>query len=674
MKNPVYLVPNGLVITATVMRMLEDFHSTVYVGAHRQGNASTGDTASNHDYVQVYRELSGGKEVGFGMENSSELTVAALHTPSNRFTEEHNPSLSSRVTIAAASYQTRSLMLSYVEPLIALTMAHGMHRMIESRTRLLDLAWYAYLQNQWLYSQRGTISDDVCHDVLHRYGLSGQISKEIVHDTLVDFAFSAEPVGTGTDSPEYACIAFNPSPFQWSEISSIQLPPEISHCLVEVKDESGNRLETERRVTSLGTPSEVVEVALPDVPAMGYRVVWISVSDDDTVTEAKDYEGSLENEYMSVWLDNATGMLSLYDKLSGQTYEGDNQYVDSGDAGDAEFSTVPERDTIIDIAANTPLKVERHIGPLGQSLTYLQIYRVPAGLTDSRDARQPLAAQFVPVSILTTVTLRRAANRIDFDVTVTNNAHDHRLSSLFRIGPGVKNAYVDYQFGVYAIDLTANQTINSDTSKPIPQGAFATLMSADSGFTLANRGLQEVTIISHPEGATVALTLFRSTGTLRQRHLFQEMPLDDRLVTSIPEAQVVGEHHFEYSLILHQNDLLDAWAQARHIASGGVCVEVVKVSERGNLGVPASLVEIDNKNFVITTAKPAEDGRAIVIRGYNCDGQIQRVKLALGFSCKRVERCLLNESSLDTPVKVSKAGLISLTVKPHEIVSLKFWL
>jgi alpha-mannosidase len=72
--------------------------------------------------------------------------------------------------------------------------------------------------------------------------------------------------------------------------------------------------------------------------------------------------------------------------------------------------------------------------------------------------------------------------------------------------------------------------------------------------------------------------------------------------------------------------------------------------------------------FLLTAIKRAEDGRGLIVRGYETRGQTHRVTMRLPGEVRQVQRANLLEEAEET-LPVSRGG-VRFLCRPHEIVTL----
>ena len=129
-----------------------------------------------------------------------------------------------------------------------------------------------------------------------------------------------------------------------------------------------------------------------------------------------------------------------------------------------------------------------------------------------------------------------------------------------------------------------------------------------------------------------------------------------------------GMHEFTYSLYAHSGRLADADTVKLAFDLNNPLF-TVKSNGCGELDA-YSMISCENPNIVIDTVKMSEDGKGVIVRLYETQRIRTQAKLNLGFAFKEVQKCDLTEKSIGT-INGNHEG-VNLTIKPYEIVTLKF--
>jgi mannosylglycerate hydrolase len=275
--------------------------------------------------------------------------------------------------------------------------------------------------------------------------------------------------------------------------------------------------------------------------------------------------------------------------------------------------------------------------------------------------------------VVSRIRLARGVPRADFEVTVDNAARDHRFQVHFPTGIITQEAFYDGHFAVSrrALAMPGGEETADWAEQPAveqPQRAFTTVLGDENGLTVAARGLPESAVLAGPDGVTIVLTLLRCVGWLSRDDLPNRQQADGPPVAT-PEAQCLGEHTFQYSLIPHGADPLPAWQHAWNLQTS--LTTLVTDIHGGQLGACASLAEVDNPAFVLSAVKQSTDGKGMIVRGYNVSVEPQQVILRTdaGFSTASYAR--LDETPFGKRMKADELGLFRFEAGPGQIVTLR---
>ncbi|HEV8625094.1 MAG TPA: glycoside hydrolase family 38 C-terminal domain-containing protein [Acidimicrobiia bacterium] len=241
--------------------------------------------------------------------------------------------------------------------------------------------------------------------------------------------------------------------------------------------------------------------------------------------------------------------------------------------------------------------------------------------------------------------LAAGSRRIDF-VTEIDWHEDHKfLKVAFPVAVHTPAARFEIQFGHLARPTHANTPFEQARFEVCAQ-RWADLSEAGFGVALLNDCKYGYDVRGH----TLRLSLLRAPTA--------PDPLCDR-----------GRHRFTYALLPHGGDL------APVIAAGYALGAPLVVRAPGPVTCPVrpaehSLVRVSDPGFVVETVKAADDGRGVIVRGYESLGGRSRVRLSPGVACTAaVHTDLLERDGGDVPIEAD--GGIELTVRPFELVTLR---
>ncbi len=423
-------------------------------------------------------------------------------------------------------------------------------------------------------------------------------------------------------------------------------------------------------VPGLGWQAYFLQRQAPTPPVRPSSLVWQALAKRFMPRE----KPPIENEFFRVDVAR-NGTLTLLDKRNGARYAGLNRFVDGGDCGDEYNFCPPESDLL---AAAHLESVTVHRGSIQQAIVLNLEIKTPLELEPDRKKR---SKQTIPTKITTLITLTNGVPRVDIHTEVENHARDHRLRVHFPAPLAVDHADHDGHFEIVRRPLGLPDFDDTWVEHPrpeVPQRTFTDVSNKEYGLMIANRGLPEVEVLRRDpvssrdrvsdKQSEIALTLLRCVGWLsrddfanRKNHAGPYLPT--------PGAQMKGKWEFDYSIIPHTGDWLQAYPQA---AAFEAPLRAVGMGiHAGGLASTGSFVRVEPQEFVISAVKESEDGRGWIARGYNIAGNDISVRLTPWRSFKKAELVNLAEQK-QKALKVAKDGSLDLAVRGHEIVTVLF--
>ena len=531
--------------------------------------------------------------------------------------------LSSRLYLKQANRDAQSQLERCAEPLQALDwMLGGPYEQ-----EYLWTAWKHLLPNHAHDSICGCSIDQVHREMLPRFAQAQQVGELLATTALERLAARiAGEVPSGAEP----VVVFNPHNWSRTDAVSVLMNPDLG---IEpgswvLRDPAGAEVPFQVRPESRlqrywrDDWTEVTFVAR-DLPGLAWRqyVLERRGTPSPQGRVGAGLEGVLENEHLKVEVDQSDGTLTVSDKTTGMTWSGLNGLRDVGDRGDTYNHDRPPGDEPL-VFGGSPALVWLERGPARSTLRVTRQWSLPAALTADRSTR---AADQVPFTVHSDISLSAGAHRVDIRTHLLNTARDHRLQATFPLGAPATTSAAESMFEVVERP-TARPTFDSRVGEPAvdehPQQAFCSTSDGRRGLTIANRGLPEFACA--PDGV-VAVTLLRAVGWLSRPDL-QSRAGDAGPAIPTPEAQVLGPVEARYSIIPHAG----TWDQAHaHLEAHAFNAGLPAVAANPQ-GLPLPLLDEVVRELpaegvlvavtgavVVTAVKRAEDSDQLLVRVLN---------------------------------------------------------
>ena len=398
-----------------------------------------------------------------------------------------------------------------------------------------------------------------------------------------------------------------------------------------------------------------LEFAVHDVPAFGWKRVWIQKQDAPCPDElARVAPGSAEAAIEAGGVRVAARADGRVDVAFGaRRYEGLFGVEDVGDRGDSyDFDLAgPDETELVSVS------VQRFAHPAGiRGLRIERILSVPARLAVDRAARSRERAELV---LRTELRLEPGPPRVEVRVSLDNTAEDHRLRLLFPVGRGVTRCAAATTF-----DVTERGAETPDDSAWV-QRAVASF--ASQGFVHANGlsvvapGLAEAELVTTDEGAAIAFTLLRAVGHLSRQDL-RSRPGPAGPGTDTPGAQCPGRTVARLVLLAG----LDP-AAAR---DAELPLRAVPCGESPLVAPGSALLALAPHALVLSAVKPAEAGPGLVVRVLNPTDAPLEALLRLGFPFASAEAVRLDEAATADPL-TRNGDTLRFAVPPRALRSVR---
>jgi alpha-mannosidase len=407
---------------------------------------------------------------------------------------------------------------------------------------------------------------------------------------------------------------------------TVQLPS--SAPAIQIVNGAGKVLAAESSMTRADTHTFAVRALVPDVPAMGYTVVYARAASAKPAAQASG--DILENQFLRVKVDAKSGCItSLVNKQT------NFDAIAAGGCGNLlqAFVDTPKQYDAWNIDADFD-KVFTNL----DTADSVQMTEHNALRTVIRVTRHWQASTFVQ-----DITLYQGLPQVDVVTDIDWHERHKLLKVGFPLAASSPEATYEIPYGSIERPTTRNNSVE-EAKFEVPALRWADLGDAQNGFSLINESKYGY----DAKANVLRLSLLRS-------------PTDPD-----PEADQ-GHQHFSYALYPHGGN----WKQALTVRQGydfNYRLSAMQVlPHAGKLPSSFSFLKVDQDNVVVTAMKKTEDGDALLVRFYEWAGKGGNVTLTVPPGVVSATLANLMEKPEGSALTVTDGKQVTVPVTPFQI-------
>ena len=595
---------------------------------------------------------------------------------------------SSRMYLKQMNEACQTSLERYAEPLNAIAKLYGQ----PSQLPFLNLAWKYLLQNHPHDSICGCSIDAVHREMVIRFEKCLQISNQITSHALSQLVSDVDDV-----EENISLYIYNPCPYKRSELvectvdfpddqsletmaqqnfiikdlNNSEIPFQILNCKKDYQLIYSKHDYLKQKLVS----RYLILIDAENLPAMGvkqFNVIQNASSGAIKKSQIEIGRFYLENRSTRVEISDC-GVVKVFDKVNGYTYNKLNIFEDSTDVGDEYNYSYPENDELYLSNQFKPRLSVVESGPLRGAIRIRTRMKLPPQASEDKKSR---SNQNAVLKLSSVVYLEYNSPVVYFITTALNNIKDHRLRVLFQTDIGTNESYAETAFHVIKRKHRKYEASDYELEVPSsthPMQRFVTIADKKKGFTLFTKGLPEYELKPYGQG-TLALTLLRCVGKLSGSDLITRPGGNAGPNIETPEAQCQGVYTFKYAILPHKPDFQNE-VEKIYDFSEWHNYKPAFIQKQGTSkhNTQNSILTIEPKSLRLSAFKETEDGEGFLVRVYNPSDQKITAFIRLNFILNKVYLTNLNEIILDE-LKIYDGNKIRLPVKPWEIVSIKLYI
>ncbi len=496
----------------------------------------------------------------------------------------------------------------------------------------LNYAWKKVLFNQFHDVAAGSGISAVYRDADRDYAEVRRISEESIRNSLGKLTASMDTTGPGVSVVVLNSLA-------WERTDIVEVKAQMAKArprYVNVVDSAGHAVPSEIDNFDPQTGEVTVLFLARNVPSLGYEIYHIVQVDKSKVptlpTILHAEEGNLENEYLTVKVDQKSGCITSL-VLKKDNYES----IEPGSCGNLlqAFQDKPKDYDAWNIDADFE-KVHWDLTD-APNVTLVENGPVRAEIRISRKFRDSMIYQ--------DVTVYAGIPRVDIETYAEWHEKHILLKAAFPVTARSNMTTYEIPFGSIERPTTRN-TKEEQAMFEVPAIRWADMSDTAHGFSLLNNCKYGY----DAKDNVLRISLLRSP----------ESP--------DPHADE-GSHHFIYSLYPHDGD----WKQAQTVRRGYELnyrlISAPVQTHAGSLNAHYSYFSFSTPNVVLTALKRSEDNDSFILRFYEWAGQEADVAIDLPFPPAKVYLTnLMEQTERELPLTGSR---VIVHTRPFEIQTIK---
>lgn len=408
--------------------------------------------------------------------------------------------------------------------------------------------------------------------------------------------------------------------------------------------------ESERLVVlrKMRAPTARALVYVPNVPPSGWTT--LEPTDDAAQSSAVWVDGMRAgNELLEIAIES-DGTFNLIQ--DGLFVDGCNELVDGGDGGDTYNYSPPVTDDVIFEPKDVYVRA-LEAGPVRARLAVYRTFDVPAAAIGDERFCQSRTAERKETLITSILEIRAAEPFVRIHTEFDNQNRDHRLRAHFPLPVPVTGSHAECAYGVVERSLEREGGPSEAGIPTFVSQRFVDCSDGEAGLALLHDGLLEYEVTE--DGNEVALTLLRAIGYIsRSEPALRPNPAGPQV--PVQGAQMLGEQHSDYAVMLHTG----SWRDANLDRHATLFLDPLQVARRAMSKPKGQTLQVDGAEVTAVY----REGKKLHVRIVNLADKLGTARVWFRGKTARGERIDLLGNAMQT-----FDG--ELELRPFEIATLR---
>lgn len=615
----------------------------------------------------------------------------------------HKSIFSNRADLKILNNKAENKIVNIIEPMCTIAYSLG----IRYNHKAIEEMWKLMFENAAHDSIGMCNSDTVNRDIESRYKRVNDLADNL-------FEIVARLIGQGIPEKDvFQFQVYNYLPYKRSEVKKVTLfTPGTNFKVIDSKgEEQKHYIIDSKNVTEKiynDTISEVgvngdynpkwvedkVEIYettmylhVKDIDSMGYKTLYFKQLGKVSEISSQDNHNNpiIENEFIKVKISKEEG-ITIFDKETKKEIKGFFKVEDSGDDGDTYDYSEPREDRYYYTDSTDISDVSIEKNPLVQKVSFNMKMRIPKNLisrkNDVLDSEVVLKVDMI---------IKDGDRKVDINVTMDNQAIEHRMRILFKTEIESELSIADQQFGsikrptyLKEVEIWEKEGWVEKPRTLEPMQSFVTLKNGDYGVAVITDCVREYQFVGEKLD-TIAVTMFRSVPYMGKGNLLDRPGRASGMEWETPDAKLLKEMKFNFSVLLYTDDKenylsklskeiftpLKAYQAAEF--KNNFEYFILNKSVNRNKKDNYSLLEFNGGNAILSAFKKAEKNDGYILRVFNgnIEDSLEDEIRFVDMEKRVVSEVMLDETTVKTELENTEKVSMNLEGSEFKTLFLK---
>lgn len=587
-----------------------------------------------------------------------------------KYSRVHRSIFSMRADLKSANTRIENKITNTLEPMMAIAFSLG----FAYQAGTIEAIWKDLMENHAHDSMGACCSDKVHAEILARYH-----SVEERVDRLIDFYERKISEAIPDKKDQDKLVIYNTFQRNRRKVVDCTIISKLHNFVLKtaegelvpyeiISQEVVDPGLIDRQIVHYGDYDPFIEYKIRlvrELPAVGYEVLYVSMSNKPPQTNLDKKSDRIENDFYIIQPNN-NGTIQITEKMSGQIYDKVLNLENVADDGDEyDFSPLPNDHAIYSnehVVSTASFDYSQN----SECLTIIYEWDLPKNLTSREEGRRD-----GKIAVEIKLELKAGEKVIGLQVKLNNQINDQRTRLLIPTAIASEFSIADNQFGRVtrpvideALAIWEKESWDERPDSIYPFLSYVALADEKRTVGIITNSVREYEVVGEHYD-TIAITLFRGVGFLGKENLLRRPGRPSGIKLATPDSQMHGELIVMLGLVISSENeevvklpLLAKDFLTPIVTYNQIPYNAMKLNKETVEAPPiCSLWNLIEDGLVVSTIKVAESQDKVIARFYNTKTNNQQIQSVMDFEILN----LAEERVADTKF---------LEIQPNEIATI----